>query len=562
MKKWFAASLLAMAMLVLSFANAVQAAFAENNTVTLVVVGDSQRGVILCPKPIEIEADDTALDVLQKEFGDKVDVSGEGEMAYVIGIDGLRQGDGGASSGWLYEVNGESPMVGAGSYKVSAGDVIAYRYTLDWGEDLKKQSLEESLQTLGGCEEAANPEIPPATNEPTKPADEQEPADQDDPVQSAELVQQVDQAVDKTAQYILNKGIESDWEAIGLMRSSAAVSDDARKQYLHSLEERVNTSQRLKGMTLARTILAVNATGGDPMDFAGKNLVEKLYNDELDGSINTYVFTLLALDSRDYEIPDEAKWTRERLIAEILNKQLPDGGWTFYGETGDPDMTGMALTALAPYQEDEEVAAAIEGALQFLSESQMESGGFGYDGVANANSTAAVLTGLASLGINPENSIVQNLLSFQMPSGGFKWLASDEKENGIATEQALYALVQYQYYVAGKGSIFHWDKQPPAESGEEQTPTTPDQQTDENGQEQPKEQPAAQPEQQETVQQTGQQVEQSTVQAEETEQETKAVNKQKLPDTAMFGLGFWLPIAAGIVLLAAAAFMWRKKYTA
>ena len=68
--------------------------------------------------------------------------------------------------------------------------------------------------------------------------------------------------------------------------------------------------------------------------------------------INGPVFALIALDTGDYEIPqtDAANpTTREKLVQTILDAQVANGGWTFFGSTADPDMTGMAIQALAPY---------------------------------------------------------------------------------------------------------------------------------------------------------------------------------------------------------------------
>ena len=48
---------------------------------------------------------------------------------------------------------------------------------------------------------------------------------------------------------------------------------------------------------------------------------------------------------------------------------------------------------------------------------------------------------------------MQNLLSYQLSNGEFKWLPSDQNGNGMATEQALLALLQFKEM--GK-SIYDW----------------------------------------------------------------------------------------------------------
>ena len=63
------------------------------------------------------------------------------------------------------------------------------------------------------------------------------------------------------------------------------------------------------------------------------------------------------MDSKNYEIPlvPEVKIqaTREMYIDNILERQLPDGGFSIAGDDApaDPDMTGMVLQALSKYKD-------------------------------------------------------------------------------------------------------------------------------------------------------------------------------------------------------------------
>lgn len=47
---------------------------------------------------------------------------------YVVGINGLMEGDKGASSGWTYTVNGSMPMMSAEKCKVKPGDTIVWNF--------------------------------------------------------------------------------------------------------------------------------------------------------------------------------------------------------------------------------------------------------------------------------------------------------------------------------------------------------------------------------------------------------------------------------------------------
>ena len=54
---------------------------------------------------------------------------------------------------------------------------------------------------------------------------------------------------------------------------------------------------------------------------------------------------------------------------------------------------------------------------------------------------------------NRLHKAMQNLLSYQLPNGEFKWLPGDQNGSGMATEQALLALIQFKEI--GK-SIYDW----------------------------------------------------------------------------------------------------------
>ena len=56
--------------------------------------------------------------------------------SYIEGIYNLYEFDCGASSGWMYSVNGEFPNYGCSKYIVKKGDVIRWQYTCDLGKDI------------------------------------------------------------------------------------------------------------------------------------------------------------------------------------------------------------------------------------------------------------------------------------------------------------------------------------------------------------------------------------------------------------------------------------------
>lgn len=268
--------------------------------------------------------------------------------------------------------------------------------------------------------------------------------------------------------------IGGEWLALGLARSGRSVADGYRENALAYIAQNIDENFRLhpaKATDNARLILALTALGMDACDVDGYDLVAGL--NEMDyvenQGLNGPIWTLIALDSGEYEITD-GDVTRETLIACILDVQLEDGGWTLSGETADADMTAMALQALAPYydeQEDSELNAAIEGGLDCLSVLQMEDGGFGTldsDGemIETSESIAQVIVALTALEIDPDAderfvkdgaSVLDALVAFGLSEGGFIHIAEAGYDQ-MATEQGYYAMTAYVRYLAKRNRLY------------------------------------------------------------------------------------------------------------
>lgn len=89
---------------------------------------------------------------------------------------------------------------------------------------------------------------------------------------------------------------------------------------------------------------------------------------------------LLALDTKNYEVPEDASYSREDLIAYILKKELSGGGFTLVGSKADVDITAMALQSLAPYYgRREDVTEVVDRALTWLSSAQRPDGNYSTD---------------------------------------------------------------------------------------------------------------------------------------------------------------------------------------
>ncbi len=285
----------------------------------------------------------------------------------------------------------------------------------------------------------------------------------------------VAEKLDSTADYLLSLGVPTagnEWRVLGLARAgkiTSELSDGYYSSFVSYVKE--NGSAKLdarKSTENSRVIIALSAIGKDVTDVAGYNLIEPLADFDFVTyqGLNGAVYALIALDTYNYEIPSAGdgatQTTRENLINYILENQLENGGWTFFGSTADPDMTGMAIQALAPYyRKNTDVKTAVDKALDVLSASQQDNGGVASWGTVSVESCAQVLTALSSLGIDADtdkrfikngNTLIDAIMEFSVENGFAHVKGSGY--NQMATEQAYYALVSYNRVKNGKTSLY------------------------------------------------------------------------------------------------------------
>ncbi|MDQ7094894.1 terpene cyclase/mutase family protein [Desulfosporosinus sp. PR] len=295
-----------------------------------------------------------------------------------------------------------------------------------------------------------------------------------------------------------------DWFPFGLGRYGYPDNDQG---YLAMITEVVQNRYQEPGKLSAvkatewhRISLAILAMGGDPTA-VGKDQNGKPINLIADGTynrgqtaslgrqgINGWIWGLIALDSKRYAIPAGASYSRSDIIREILSRQLADGGFTLTGNSADPDITAMALQALAPYygstqtytyqseatgeRTTRSVREAADEALAWLAKAQLPEGDYESWGTRNLESTAQVAVALCSLGIDPQkdqrfikngHSLLAAMLSYRMPDGGFVHsraydpdnpTSQPDKSNSMASEQALYSLVAVWRQMKGLSSLY------------------------------------------------------------------------------------------------------------
>ena len=285
----------------------------------------------------------------------------------------------------------------------------------------------------------------------------------------------------------------TDWLPIGLSR--CGVEDDydaylaALQTYVEQKYREPDKLDRVKATEWHRISLAVLACGGDPTHF-GKDADGNDINLIADGvydrgktvdigaqGLNGWLWGLITLDSMKYNIPAGSSYTRTEMIKKILSFQLPDDGFNLrfaQGSTADPDITAMAIQALAPYYRNAtfNVKDPVDKALDCLSKLQLDTGDFRSWGTRNSESVSQIIVSLCSIGVDPQNdsrfikngiNLLDALFYYQQEDGGFAHSYESDpgnpsaipgESNSIATDQALLALVAVWRQAQGMSILY------------------------------------------------------------------------------------------------------------
>lgn len=258
-----------------------------------------------------------------------------------------------------------------------------------------------------------------------------------------------------------------EWAVLGLARAGLLPEGYGAAYYqalCDRLEEGSGTLSATKYTEYARVTLALAALGYDPASVKGHDLLARLADEDkvVRQGINGAIWALIALqslgDCSAWDLEGEALVSaNETYAGDILAAQLPDGGWSLSGRApADPDVTAMALTALASRQDGSE---AVSKGLTCLSAMQNSDGSFGSP--ASAESCAQVVLALGALGVSAADSRfikggkspAAALLAFARADGSFSHLYGGGA-NQMATEQALCALASLQRQETGESGFF------------------------------------------------------------------------------------------------------------
>ncbi len=269
--------------------------------------------------------------------------------------------------------------------------------------------------------------------------------------------------------------VGGEWAVLGLARSGEKIPNEYFENYCQAVKKYVEDCggvlHNKKYTEYSRVVLALTSIGENPENVAGYNLLLPLgdYEKTTWQGVNGAIWALIALDSKNYEVPQcpdaAVQATREMYVNYILEKQTADGGWALAGDTADADVTGMALQALSKYQDNDKVKAATEKALSCLSAMQNGNGGFSSYDTENSESTVQVIVALCELGISYNdarfvkngNTVLDDLMTYYDEKNGFNHASDGSGLNLMSTEQALYAVVAVKRMNEGKSSLYRMD---------------------------------------------------------------------------------------------------------
>ena len=431
------------------------------------------------------------------------------------GEDWIGEFTNGKNSGWMYTLNGKHPGLGVNQQKLANGDKVVFHYSDDFTkeEGSNSSSGTTTSTTTGTVSGYTNYITTTTTKVNTETAETVDRLIEDigeeinleseakilaaraayDKLTEAQkkLVKKYEDLVaaeaklaelkgdsgedvyQNTGDYIQGLGtpgvgnVGGEWMVIGLARSGRNVPNGYYDHVLSYVRANINDKEQLhsaKSSDNSRLILALTAIGKDVTDVDGHDLLKGLSDMDYiqKQGINGPIWALLAFNSGNYPVP-EGNVSREKLINVILEAQLSDGGWALSGEHSDPDMTGMAIQALAPYMESRmDVRKAIEAAIWTLSKLQNDNGSFSSVDGPNSESIAQVIVALAALGIDADTdarfvkngiSALDALLTYYIPGGGFRHIL-DGSLDGMSTEQAFYALVAYNRMLQNQNFLY------------------------------------------------------------------------------------------------------------
>lgn len=267
---------------------------------------------------------------------------------------------------------------------------------------------------------------------------------------------------------------DSDWYIMALKRLGKEYDYNSYLSGLDGIAAGYGSEHNASDMQ--RTVLATVASGGDPRNVGGRDMVADgiYYRNNVSPidkeGVDGYSWALIALDSNAYQTPEWALTNRDDIICGILSHQNTNGSFddSVYS-------TASSIIALAPYYDtsgaytitqnqtgytiDLSPQEAVDSAIDYLANEQTNYGDFG-----DLKSTAMTIMALDAVGINADGdrrfeakkgNALDGLMMYQKEDGGF---SSDLRgSEGEATSLALCALTSHLRSMQGKSAFFRFE---------------------------------------------------------------------------------------------------------
>ena len=242
------------------------------------------------------------------------------------------------------------------------------------------------------------------------------------------VIQQVEESRDDRPLSVQQRNTQA---VYALWISGADVPDGFYDEYLQALADWLDAAaQSSRYAYIPTAIRTVASMGLDVTDFAGHDLLDPLREPDLVTADEDRLYMLLDLSyAGDAGKTGEFAALRDTLLTEALARQQSSGQFRYSTMPGTelrfnglkrgemlsvmrggvakyPDrfayilLTAQSVQALAPYRDRKDVSAAVDKALDYLSEQQLPGGGFARLGEENVQEDAAVLEMLSALGIS------------------------------------------------------------------------------------------------------------------------------------------------------------------
>ncbi|MCT3524793.1 MucBP domain-containing protein [Latilactobacillus curvatus] len=363
------------------------------------------------------------------------------------------------------------------SQVVSSSAVSASSVESSQSQSSSQTSSVAPTQSLQPTTEADKPEINSAEKVQVAP--------------KAALNMDYQKAISAAIDHITSTNGSGPWQALAFKQSGISMTDAQRQSFIKTIGNDVDqmaAEGRYSATDAERSVIGLTALGEDPTNFHGVNLIQKTIEASTAKyvGINGQIYGIIALSTKDYG--EEANKTITTLIQAVLQKQNVDKGWALFGTDSDVDITGMAMTALGMHRDVTGVQPALDKAVSMLKDKafQKATGGFfipsSFSKVENSNSISQAVMGLMAAGVDPAKAFVgdngvnpiSRLLAYQRTDGEFRWqFDNDSGALAMATEQATYALDQYEFFLNGKGSIYNFGGSTTTDPTDPVDPTNP-----------------------------------------------------------------------------------------